>query len=277
MEIAHLDFEKEIFKRLRKDSNDLDRVYSTLLRGLDRQNKMRDFRNLNVEAKVAKLIQQAKIARRDFSPRQRNSWQRIIVDGILNAEGIPDSHLRDIFGHRDSEADLYQMTARFFKDDGCTVYKGDKGNIRIGMSSSNRGSRPEIIAIKHFRKPVPKPRHTFGPISIGTKITKQPRVKVISVDVKTEGQQWQRFHSQATDYQMGSDEVYLATTSLLLLREGEERVLEKTKIIGVGLMHVDATTEKSKMVLRAKRGGNFSGVEKRRVVEVCESAVGIRY
>ena len=214
MEIAHLDFEREILKRLRKDSNDLDGVYSTLLRGLDRQDKMRDFRNLNVEAKVAKLIQQAKIARRDLSPRQRKTWQRIIVDGILNAEGIPDSHFRDIFGHRDSEADLYQMTARFFKDDGFTVYKGDKGNIRIGMSSSNRGSRPEIVAVRHFRKPVPKPRHTFGPISIGTKITQQPRVKVISVDVKTEGQQWQRFHTQATDYQMGSDEPSLPATRM---------------------------------------------------------------
>lgn len=276
MEIVHLDFDKEIFKRLRKDPSDLDRVYSTLLRGLDRQDKMRDFRSLNVEAKVEKLTQQAKIARHDPTHRKK-SWQRIIVDGILNADGIPDSHLRDIFGHRDSEADLYQMTARFFKDNDFIAYKGDKGNIRIGMLGSNRGSRPEIIAVKHFKKPIPKPRHKFGPISIGTKIIRQPRVKVVSVDVKTGGQQWQRFHSQATDYQMGSDEVYLATTSLLLLREGEERVLGKIKPIGVGLMHVDATTEKCKIVRPAKRGDNFNGTEKRRVVETCDNSVGIRY
>lgn len=72
-------------------------------------------------------------------------------------------------------------------------------------------------------------------------------------------------------------EVYLATMSLLLLREGEERVLEKIKPIGVGLMHVDATTEKSKIVRPARRSDNFSGAEKRRVVEACDRSVGIRY
>lgn len=275
LEIAHLDFDKEILRRLKKDTNDLDRVFATLLTALD-QDKMREFRNLNIEAKVEHLIRQAKMAKHHPDHRKK-SWQRIIVDGILNAKGIPDSHLRYIFGHKDNEADLYQMTARYFKEEKFIAYNGDKGNIRIGMSDANRGSRPEIIAVRHFRKSILKPRHTLGFISLGTKITQRPRVKVIAVDVKTDGQQWQRFHSQATDYQTGSDEVYLATTSLLLLREGEERVLEKIRRIGVGLMHVDATTEKCKIILPAKRGDNFKGSEKNRVVAECDNSVGIRY
>jgi hypothetical protein len=275
LEIAYLGFEKKILRRLRKNPDDVDRVFATLLRGLE-QDEMKGFRGLDVETKIARLIQQAKVAKRDPANRKK-TWQRLVVDGVLNADGIPYSHIREIFGHRDDEAELYQMTARFFKDEDFKVYDGDTGKIRIGMLGSDRGSIPELIAVRHYGKRIPKPRYTLGPISIGTKITRQPRVKVIAIDVKTDGQQLQRFYHQATDYQMACDEVYLATTSLLLLREGEQRLLGKVKQIKVGLIHVDATTEKCERVLVGKRGKNFRGSEKRRVVEMCDNSVGLQY
>lgn len=271
MKIACIEFE-ELIKRLRKNSDDLDCVFRTLLTGLE-YDKMREFRNLNIEAKEAKLIQQAKIAKRDHRTK---TWQEIVVDGILKAEDIPDSHVRYIFGHADSEADLYRMTARLFRDDS-VVYDGDKGKIRIGMLDADRGSIPELIAVKHYSKKRVEPSHVWGPLSFGTKATRQPAVKVICVDVKTDGQQLKNFYHQATDYQMGSDEVYLATTSLLLLREGEKRILGKLKQFKVGLIHIDATTGKSSIVFMGKRGKNFRGAEKRRVVQKCEDGVGIQY
>lgn len=42
-------------------------------------------------------------------------------------------------------------------------------------------------------------------------------------------------------------------------------------------MHVDATTEECKIIIPAKRGDNFSGSEKRRIVEACDNSVGIRF
>lgn len=275
MKIAYLDFEEKILRRLRKNADDLDRVFATLLRGLE-QDKMKNFRSLDVEAKLAGLIKQAKVAKRDPAHRKK-TWQRLIVDGILNADAIPDSHIREIFGHRDDEADLYRMTARFFKDQDFKVYDGDTGRIRIGMLGSDRGSIPELIAVRHYGKRIVKPKYKLGPITIGTKDTRQQRVKVVAIDVKADGQQLQRFYHQATDYQMGCDEVYLATTSLLLLREGEERLLGKVKQIKVGLIHVDATSEECERVFDGKRGKNFKGSERRRVVETCDKSVGLQY
>ena len=262
MEIAYLDFE-EFKRRLSRNPEDLDRVFRTLATGIDEAAKAK-FRAGNIDEKLNMLIRRAKEL--SVIPQYREyRWQDIVVEATRKSKDIPFSHIENIFGHRRDEADLYPVVARYFKREAYDVYSGDKGRISIG------GSIPELIAIKEVRR-----RREVGRW-FWKKFRFRKGFKVISVDVKTAPLQLERFYHQATDYQEGSDEVYLATTSWLMLQEGKEKILSKLKPIGVGLIHVDATTGNCEVRLGARRGKTFSKREKGKVIDLCIKSRGIRY
>lgn len=154
---------------------------------------------------------------------------------VLFGLSIPHAHFRDIFGHVDTERELYDHVRRFLKHEfeGSTVVQTYDKRSRVGI----RYADFTVVKEKVF--------HRFD---------------LFSCDVKVTPAAFGTFLNQANDFLAFSNNAYLVATPGLVLEAGRkwgklidsqksfENKLEKN---GIGLYVMDAKSGKVEKVLDA--------------------------
>jgi hypothetical protein len=132
----------------------------------------------------------------------------------------PFPRIRDnIFGHSDSERDLYPVIERYLRqlkrdgnfDEVHATY--DKKDLPVG--------NPDFICLRKRRL---------------------RSDEVTAIDAKATLASLHDFYSQASRYRKACDCVFLATTRWVAIHEGEEHLTELLKGLGAGLIAVDMNT-----------------------------------
>jgi hypothetical protein len=207
-EYDHLVFEALQVGLLKHNVRALDRTY-TNTRSRDSRSDM--------------LLEQADRLRRSrleaYSGRKVDD---ILVETITRTIA-PFPRIRDnIFGHSDSERDLYPVIERYLRK---LRREGDLSEVHATYSRKDLPvGNPDFICLRTRR-----PRRLRSD-------------EVTAIDAKATLASLHGFYSQASKYQKGCDRVFLATTRWVAIQEGEEHLKELLNGLGVGLIAVDMTT-----------------------------------
>jgi hypothetical protein len=156
----------------------------------------------------------------------------ILVETITK-EIAPFPRIRNsIFGHSDTERDLYQVIEKYLRG---LKRDGDFDKIHATYDRKDLPvGNPDFICLRRRRLRLEE---------------------VTAIDAKATLASLHDFYSQASKYQKGCDRVFLATTRWVAIQESEEHLKELLKGLGTGLIAVDMNTKRCDTLIDSSSDG----------------------
>jgi len=217
-EYDHLIFEALLVGLLKHNVRELNQTYKST--------RSRDSR-LDMLLEQADRLRKSRLEA--YSGRKTDD---ILVETITKAIArFP--RIRDhIFGHSDSERDLYPVIEKYLRG---LKRDGDFDEIRATYNRKDLPvGNPDFICLRKRRL---------------------RSDEVTAIDAKATLASLHDFYSQASKYQKACDRVFLATTRWVAIQEGEEHLTELLKGLGAGLIAVDMNAERCDTLISSSSDG----------------------
>lgn len=171
-----------------------------------------------------------------LKPFMKKLEEQILTEAIVKAYDNDEINLKwrdKIFGHSNTESDLYEVLKRFIKR-----YYGLKPIPTFNRKDLPCGN-PDIVAVKDV-----------GILRKG--------YELLAFDAKVNQQALKRFYDQTYSYHRAFNYVWAVTTGWCAVREGEDHLLEKLRRTGSGLIYIDLEKpDNSKEILKPKESDHL--------------------
>jgi len=219
--------------------------FGNVNRILKKMKFQQDTRGMTVQECLQQLLKLIAAKKKEFDKLDAFSTEQLVGLWALFNSSFPLRTINYIFGHADEEWKIKKPVEDYFKTQGFDVFS----EIPIGRS------RADLVLRK---------QNVFG-------------TSLVAIELKTHSNEMKRALDQLTDYSKVVDRVYLATTSVCILKyqegSGEKitdiRLLEKLESIGSGLILVDLSSSGKECSIQLESRNRF--LDSRRKTEFVNS------